>query len=313
MKGVVYVLIATFCFSTMEVSLKLISSAINPLGLVFFRFFIAGMVLLPLALRRCSRLNRRDFLFFAAMGLLCVVISMLAYQLAIDRIPASAAAILMCCNPAFTAVTARLILREPVRRAIVLAIALSVAGSVCILNPKDVQLDITGVVLALFSAAVFSFYSVFNRKYGSHHDVIFVCCIGFVFGSAEMLLIILVGNIPLVARGLITVGLEQFSYISLFEGVTMRTLPALLYTGVCVTGLGYVAYFRAMEIKSAAFASIAFFIKPVLATLISCLLLKELVAPNVAWGIVLIVIGSAVILYRNLQAEHAGAHQRLEG
>ena len=57
-KGYLYIILATFFFSSMEIALKISAGSYNPIQLTFLRFLIGALVLLPLAIREI----RKDFL-----------------------------------------------------------------------------------------------------------------------------------------------------------------------------------------------------------------------------------------------------------
>ena len=83
------------------------------------------------------------------------------------------------------------------------------------------------------------------------------------------------------------------------EGISTATLPVVLYAGIIVTGIGYFSYMKAIEQAGPSNASIAFFIKPVIAVLLAAVILKEQITWNIILGVVLILAGSVI----NLAAE----------
>jgi drug/metabolite transporter (DMT)-like permease len=70
---------------------------------------------------------------------------------------------------------------------------------------------------------------------------------------------------------------------------------------VFVTGLGYTFYFLAMEVSSAATASIVFFIKPALAPILALIILHEQITLTKGIGILMILIGSLISLLSGLK------------
>ena len=80
------------------------------------------------------------------------------------------------------------------------------------------------------------------------------------------------------------------------EGISTATLPVVLYAGIIVTGIGYFSYMKAIEQAGPSNASIAFFIKPVIAVLLAAVILKEQITWNIILGVVLILAGSVINL-----------------
>lgn len=88
LRTLLYVIISTFLFSSMEIALKIAGGTFNPVQLNFIRFLLGGLLLLPFTLNKLKkdgrRLNSRDIRAFALTGFSCVVVSMTLYQLAIQ-------------------------------------------------------------------------------------------------------------------------------------------------------------------------------------------------------------------------------------
>ena len=75
------------------------------------------------------------------------------------------------------------------------------------------------------------------------------------------------------------------------KGIGTDTIGVLLYSGVVVTGFGYLCFMRAIETNGASHASHAFFIKPIIAMCFAAAILKEPITWNIALGIAIIVAG----------------------
>ncbi|HEX3015238.1 MAG TPA: DMT family transporter [Desulfobacteria bacterium] len=304
-KGYLYILLATVLFSTMEIALKVVTNSFNPIQMTFLRFLIGSIILLPLAIKG---LRSRDFhpktgdlAFFALTGFICVVVSMVLYQMAIFYSQAAIVAILFSVNPVFVVLFAFLLLHEKIYLHTVISIIISIAGIIVIMNPLHMSGTALGIVLTILSAIAFAFYNVVGRTRSDRYGGIAMTCFSFMFGSMEMLLLIFLSRISAVATFLTQVGLKSFADVPLLQGISLHTLPNLIYIGIFVTGLGYTFYFLAMETTSAAKASLVFFIKPVLAPILALILIHETITLNVVTGILLIIIGSLISFYPSLK------------
>ena len=100
-KGYILLAVTVLMFSTLEVVTGAIKNLINPLQLTFFRFFIGGVVMLPLVIKKREKVQGKDLLFFLALGILNIFISAGSLQYAITMGKASTAAILISSNPIF--------------------------------------------------------------------------------------------------------------------------------------------------------------------------------------------------------------------
>ncbi len=316
-KGLFYIAMTTVFFSSMEIALKVIANDFNPLQITFTRFFIGGLFLLPFALKEINRrghgISRHDMGWFAILGFFCVVLSMTLYQMAIVSGQAAVVATLFSANPVFVAIFAFFILHEPLTRFNVAALVFEIVGIVLIVSPWNTSLSLASVTLALLAALVFAFYGALGTRQCALHGGVVVTCMSFLVGSVEMLALIGLGHIPAISGLLTGGGLGIFASVPLFSGYTLATLPWVLYVCVGVTGCGYAAWFLAMETTSANTASLAFFIKPVLASILAFLLLGEAIPSNMVVGIIIIVIGSAISFAPSLLARHAAALAKPKG
>ena len=304
-KAYIYILLSTVLFSTMEIMLKITSSDYNPVQLTFLRFLIGTIILFPLAVKglnsRNCHLKMNDFLFFSATGFICIVISMIFFQLAVMYSEASVVAVLFSCNPVFVIVFAFFILHQKIHRHTVISLIISLAGITVLINPLHMTGSVTGFVLSILSAVTFALYGVIGTTRSERYGSVALTCFSFLFGSAEMFILILITRIHSVAAFLNDAGFSSFANVPIFHGIIASSIPSLLYIGVCVTGLGYTFYFLAMEKSSAATASIVFFIKPALAPILALIILHEAITPSKGAGILLILTGSLISLIAGLK------------
>lgn len=63
-KGYILLMLTILMFSTLEVVTSTIKNLINPLQLTFLRFFIGGVVMLPLVIKKEKRCKLRIYYFF---------------------------------------------------------------------------------------------------------------------------------------------------------------------------------------------------------------------------------------------------------
>lgn len=306
-KQYIYVALATILFSTMEIALKYIAGEFNPIQLTFARFFVGGLVLLPFAWgslkKHGDKLTKQALAHFAFLGFLGVFISMTFYQLAVFNTKASVVAVLFSSNPLFVLLLAYLLLREPITKHQAAALALDILGILIIINPFNTKLSPLGVLFTMLATIFFSLYGVMGKRRCKEYGGLVVTCFSFLLGSLELGLVIALGNWAPAAAFLEGCGLSVFANVPFFQGYTLANLPIALYIFIAVTGIGYTAYFKAME-ASAGTASLVFFFKPALAPLLAFLLLGESIPLEMLLGILLILAGSLLSLLPALRAGH---------
>lgn len=249
-KGLFYALITALVFTTLEPVSKLIAEEVSPYGITFWRFLAGSLLLLPFAVAKIRkekiRLDRKDLSVLALLGTLCICFSMVMLQVAVKKADApSMIAIIFSANSVFTNFFALLILKEKMTRQKLLAIVLCSLG-VLVCADFSSGTNLFSVALAVAAALSFSLYTVLSKKYMKKIAGIIQTSFSFFLGSIVLLLILLVTGVEIVPE------------------LSVKNISVLVYLGIVVTGIGYWAYFRAMEKGGAMAASFAFFIKPIL-------------------------------------------------
>ena len=212
--------------------------------------------------------------------------------MAVSYTGSSVSALMFSCNPVFVAFLAFFLLKEPIKPRHIAALTLEIAGTVVIISPWNTKLNMTGVTLALLSTLLFSLYGVMGKRKVAQFGGAVVTCFSFLFGALIVLVFILLSHIPAVAEMFRNIGLDSFASIPVFAGYTLENLPYVLFVSVGVAGVGFCAYFLAMEYQPASVVSLIYFFKPALSPLLAWAVHGEEISLNMMAGIVLIVAGS---------------------
>lgn len=308
-KGYLCIALSTFFFSTMEISLKLVAGNFNSIQMTVSRFLVGSLVLLPFALRvlKAKKINleKKDLLQFAWLGFICIVVSMILFQLAVMNTNASVVASIFSCNPIFVLFFAHLLLKAPIYKHNVIALIMQVVGILFIINPLHTKLSILGITLTILSAITFAFYGVCGKKSTSKFGGIVVTSFSFIFGSLELLVLTFISHINSVANFLISHNLDTFANVPLLTGYTASSIPVFLYIAIGVTGMGYCFYFLAMEYTDANTTSLIFFFKPIIAPVLAFIVLKEFIPFNMIIGIGFILFGSIYTILCTMKMQHS--------
>ena len=276
---VIYIILSAFIFSTMEVALKLSGAQFDPLQLTALRFFIGGLCLLPLAVsglrQRSVTLTKSDFAYLIFLGVFCICVSMMFFQFGVMNSNASTAAVIFSCNPMFTMAFAHFLTEEKFTKRKGVALAVSMVGLVIIARPWDLAPGNTakGLLFTVSAALTFGLYSAIGKKRIGRIGGLPQTSISFIFGS-----IVLLAATGAMGR-------------PVFSGISMDNILLLLYLG---TGLGYLFYFKAIEVGSAAKGSIVFFLKPMISPIIALVMLKETITLNTVIGVAILLVGSCI-------------------
>ena len=305
--GYIFIVLCAVIFSTMEVMLKTVHGVFAPMQITCLRFLVGGVLLIPFAMRSIRKKNavltRKDLGFFACAGFLCVVIAMSLYQMSVTYTRASIVAVIFSCNPIFVTMLAHLLLHEEIHKNHIIALILELTAALIIIDPIHASLDPTGALLAILSAAMFSFYSVFGKKRTPRFGGIAVTCLSFLFGATELVALLLFGRTAAGASLYGALGLKIFIDVPLFENIPLSALPALLYICCINSAAGFVCHMMAMEKTSAQEASLIFFLKPIFAPIFALIFLKEEIPLNMIVGIVCFLAGSLCAILPGLLAQ----------
>ena len=283
-KVLLFISVSAILFSTMEVALKIASLDFDAFQMTFTRFLWGGMVLLPFAVKefrkRSLRIKKDDLIYFMILGIINIVVSMTFFQYAVMYTNASSVAVVFCTNPMFTMLFAHFMTEEKMTRKKIMALIISVIGLAFIMNPMHIRQpdDLLGITLAFASSVTFGLYSAFGKRRVKRYGGIAQTSISFLLGAMVLLIFLIVMDKPI------------------WGGIHLNNFLLIFYISVFVTGLGYLAYFMAMEHSDTSFASMVFFVKPALAPIVAVIILGEVITWNVVLGIIFILVGSYITL-----------------
>ena len=172
-KVIVYICLTAFLFGTMEVALKTAGGSLDSIQLTFLRFLIGGVILLPIGIGKTvrkpgksgDRLSVKDHAWMSLVGIVGIPVSMLCFQLGVERCNAATAASLICLNPLFTMLIAHFFTQEKMNGLKTFAFMIGVGSAVLLVRPWDVQEGNTlaGIVLMLTASVTFAAYYEIGR------------------------------------------------------------------------------------------------------------------------------------------------------
>ena len=284
MNAIFYIIIAVIGFTTFEPFSKLITDTVSPEAITGIRFFLGGLMLFPLALRDIKKKNLslsfKDYLILGALGVLCICISMLSLQQAVKLAPSPAViAIVFSVNSITTLILASFVLKEKITLFKALATLFCVMGIGIMFDPHA-GANAVSIIYALIAALSFSLFTVLSKKVNARLSPVITSAVSFSIGGLILIIYQMVLGKPLV---------PDFDF---------QTVWVLLYLIIVVTGIGYIAFFRAMEKGGAIAASLVFFIKPILTPFVTWTVNGIVPDVKVFAALILIIIGSYLGLYK---------------
>ena len=225
------------------------------------------------------KLGAKDYGMLAFLGVLCICVSMTLLQFAVKEADSPALiAIIFSSNSVFTILLAIFVLKEKLTVQKVLALVLCILGVIVCVDFTS-GTNLLSVVYALGAALSFSLYTVFSKRYAKKVSGMIQTSFSFFFGGILLFVILL---------------FMRENIFAAFDSV--KNISILLYLGIAITGVGYWAFFKALEKSSATAASTVFFIKPILAPFATWVINGVLPGYRVFLALILVVAGSILTL-----------------
>ena len=271
--------IAAFCllWSSAYAVAKLAIADSPPLLLLTARFLLAGLVMMgAAALSGTSlRLDRRDLIVFALLGVANQAVYLGLGYLGMQTISAGLAALIISANPVLTAVLAAAWLGEQITWRKLIGLGLGVGGvAIVVQNRLALGSDhLTGILFTLAALVSLVGGTILFKRFTPSGGLF-------------------VGNgVQSLAAGLALAPLA-FATESVADVVpTWRLLAAFAYLVLLVSVFAYLLWFRILAVSGATAASSYHFLMPPLGMLFGWLLLGEHVAALDLIGIVPVALG----------------------
>jgi drug/metabolite transporter (DMT)-like permease len=234
---------------------KHLSSSYSPLYLVFARYAVASLIVLPLAaLTRPRPLFPPERRMSHLLRTIALMAATSLYFLAIARIPLATAVSAFFIGPVVAVALAVVMLKERITGAKIASLLLGFAGAIVILRPGAVIEP--GILLALGSGVCFAIYLVATRQASQVSDPIktlaFQCMVGALVSAPQA---IASWSIPAWSDALLFAALGGISVVShllsiaAFRHADASTLSPLVYLELI--GAVLVGYFAFGDIPDA--------------------------------------------------------------
>ncbi|RTG94358.1 EamA family transporter [Thermus scotoductus] len=230
---------------------------LTPLAVAFFRAGIAWVFFgLHALLLRQVRVERRDALPLLLFGLVGVSLFYGSYQLAVVYGGAALASVLLYTAPAWVALLSLVVLKEPLDRTGLLAVALTLlgVGLMGVGGGSGVRVLSLALFFGLLSGFTYALYYIFGKLYLPR------------YATPTLFLYAL----PVGALGLLP-------WVE-FAPLSLRAMEALLFLGVFSTYGAYLAYYAGLKRLPATRASVVATLEPVVANLFAFLLFREVLS-----------------------------------
>ncbi|MEE9308325.1 MAG: DMT family transporter [Spirochaetia bacterium] len=296
MRGVLWpilLIFVMFILATVFPATKHLSRDVSPVTIAFFRYFWGTIPLIPFFIiekkRKRRSLSGSDILAMAGLGVLGIALFSVCYTFGLKLSTAYNGSLLINSQPIFTTLLAPLIIKEDFSHARILGALAGVVGVYFIvaggLGPGDILTHeyFWGNLILLGGALSISIYSILLKRYVIKYG-----------GFVPTFLTMLSGTVFLLGAALLLTGSE------VFQGITLKSWPLLIYIGMVGTALVYPLFNLALKATGVVRAVGFKLLIPVFGIALSVVLLGE--RPGLFTYIGAVVVIAAVYLIQRVPA-----------
>lgn len=161
---------AIFCFSIMDVAVKLLAPSVGVLPALWARYAGQMVLVLVLVLPRLKQIVRTRYPLLQFLRSILLMSATAFFFTGISLIPLTDAAALMSTNPVLITLGAALFLGELLGIRRVAGIAVALVGAMIVMRPGS-DVFSASALLPLAAAACYSGYALLTRRVGADEDV----------------------------------------------------------------------------------------------------------------------------------------------
>jgi drug/metabolite transporter (DMT)-like permease len=284
-RGIIYLIITIFLWSTIEVVSKPLNKEIDPEWIAFLRFFIGGLSLFPLMLLSWKKVDWNqvrpvNWSLLVLLSFVGITATFTLFHIALVEIGASSAATLISTVPLFIAPLSFIFLKERISWVGIIGILLGTVGIMVIVLVEGIHFrTISSPILILIAVICFSIYSVCMKPINRLINPRVSTPISLTLGAVMMLPFLLFDGASIDIIGL-----------------SPESIILMLYLSIVAVGVAYLLFFLGLEILDVSKGASFFYLKPIIATSLAFIFLKEYPSEDILVAIVLISISIYLVV-----------------
>ncbi len=286
--GIVLILVSAISFGTMAIfATYAYQTGISTYSLLFYRFMLAALIMLPIALIQKRTFPRgKDLAVLVAMVGVGYAGQSFSYFTALTLIPAPLVAILLYLYPVIVAVLSVFFLDEKLTMNKLGALFLAITGTVLVIG-FEANGNAKGIFWGVSAAVIYAVYNIAGAKVMARNDVF----------TASLVVIASAGC----TYGLVNVRTGLF---------IPHTLPAILTIAaialIC-TVIAIFTYFYGIKYAGAVNASMLSTFEPVTTTVLAAIVFGQHIRWGQISGVALILFAALIIARQLRQIRKAAA------
>ena len=287
LKGIVFVFSSTLVYGFQSVLTRLVLiSGISPLVLTGLKLLggLLTITVMMLVMKKKITFPREDLKTWIAFGLIGGTFFSFFLAASYSMNGASQGVILLYTAPAFTIILAKLFLKEEITKLKILALALVVIGTFCVSLGSlegEMKFTVLGLFLGLASGLCYGIFNILGKKLSYKYDSLSI--------NFFMVLIATISMLPV---------FPFYNWGSLLGDSLHLTLIVLLY-GFLIFGVGNFFFMKGMQYLEAGTVSVLANTEPIIAIILSVLILQESLLPLQIVGVFAVLAGAFLVSIGN--------------
>ncbi|MHA4811320.1 DMT family transporter [Flavitalea flava] len=274
-------------WASTTVGIRKVVSDFSPFELLFLRFAIASIVLLPVAFFSRIRVpGKKDFWRISITAIIGIGICNICLNLGLRIMGAATASFIVSTGPIFVAILSVLFLKEKISVPGCIFILISFSGIGITIIGENGRLQISpGIFFVLLSALAQAVYIVFQKPLLARYSSVEMVCYSI---------------------WIVTLALAPFEWASIggLIQANKTTLFAVLYLGIFPGAIAYLAWGLVLSKVLASRAAPFLFIVPFLSILIGYYWIDELPKPLAIAGGIVITLGLFFFYRSEIKQSH---------
>lgn len=287
LKGIVFIFTSTLVYGFQSVLTRLVLvSGISPLVLTGLKLLggLFTITVMMLVMKKKVTFPREDLKTWIAFGLIGGTFFSFFLAASYSMNGASQGVILLYTAPAFTIILAKLFLKEEITKLKILALILVIIGTFCVSLGSlegEIKFTVLGLSLGLASGLCYGIFNILGKKLSHRYDSLSI--------NFFMVLIASISMLPV---------FPFYNWGSLLGDKLNLTLIVLLY-GFLIFGVGNFFFMKGMQYLEAGTVSVLANTEPIIAIILSVLILKETLLPLQIFGVFAVLAGAFLVSIGN--------------
>ena len=296
MIGIMCLSIAASLWGGMYIVVKIIVDTVQPVELVWIRFFLAAITLgtIGILTKQSWKIPLKYWGYIVLIGLVGYVCSLLFQDTGTLLSTSQIASIVTATTPSFMVIFARIFLKEKITIKKIGSLLFASSGVMIIVGINVDISSLLGILSLVMAAITWAFISVVIKLIPDKYSLLVITT------YASIIAVIIL--FPII--------IYRFDSTTLGRLFDLKILLGVFYLGVCSTAGGFYLWNKGLQLAGVTVGGLIFFMQPIVGILLGWFILGERVGYNFWVGAGLIFIGVLISLSSSKHSSEKYIHLR---